>query len=244
MLKLSFIIVILLAGLLVAPVYAQHEYAPVQEKAVNYKNWTLPGLADRKLVNLRSWSQDKKLVMVVYFAPWCENWKFNAPVVAKLYEKYKAQGLGVVAVSEYGSLDEVRAYFGPDGPPYPVVTESETRADRAVTAHFGYRKLTGDGRNWGSPWHIFLEPAKFPAEGDILAANAAIVNGELIEAEADKFIAERLSAPPAKPVVLPVTKTKPSFSSAHTTSSQPAFTLAPKDDKSKDGTIKPCPEKP
>ena len=225
-----------------APVSAQHEYSPLEQKAVNYKNWTLPGLTDRKLVNLRAWAQDKKLVMVVYFAPWCGNWKFDAPVVAKLYEKYKAQGLAVVGVSEYGSLEDARNFFGPTGPPYPVVSESETRDDKAMTAHFGYRKLTGDGRNWGSPWHIFLEPAKFPANGDILAANATIVNGELIEADADKFIAEKLNAPaPAKTahsIFSTPEKTKPTF--AASPKKKPALDLKAKDEKDK--AIKPCPD--
>jgi thiol-disulfide isomerase/thioredoxin len=221
---------------------AQHEYAPVQDKAVNYKNWTLPGLTDRKLVNLRTWAQDKKLVMVVYFAPWCGNWKFNAPVVAKLYEKYKAQGLGVVAVSEYGSLEETRNFFGPNGPPYPVVTESETRDDRKMTAHFGYRQLTGDGRNWGSPWHIFLEPAKFPASGDVLAANAMIVNGELIEDEADKFIAGKLAqATPAMPSMPAGQKNKPTFSSS-AYSAKPALVVENKDAKKTEAEA--CPVKP
>ncbi len=85
-------------------------------------------------------------------------------------------------------------YFGPTGPPYPVVTESETREDREKTPHYGYRQLTGDTRSWGSPWNIFLEPEKLTKEGDLLTEKAWVVNGELIEADVDKFIAERLAA--------------------------------------------------
>ncbi len=51
--------------------------------------------------------------MVVYFAPWCGNWRFEAPVAAKLYEKYKAQGFEVIGVSEYASREDVKAFFGP-----------------------------------------------------------------------------------------------------------------------------------
>jgi len=173
---------------------AGHEYSPLQEQTVNYKNWTLKDLKDDKPVDLRSLMQGKKLVMVVYFAPWCGNWKFEAPVAAKLYEKYKAQGFEVIGVSEYGSRDEVRTYFGPAGPPYPVVTESETREDRDKTAHFGYRQLTGDKRKWGSPWNIFLDPAKVNKDGELLTEKAWIVNGELIEADVDKWIGEQLTA--------------------------------------------------
>jgi thiol-disulfide isomerase/thioredoxin len=179
---------------------AQHEYSPLEEKTVNYKNWTLKGLTDDKQVDLRSLIEGKKLVMVVYFAPWCGNWRFEAPVAAKLYEKYKAQGFQVIGVSEYASREDVKAFFGPNGPPYPVVSESETRDDKQKTPHYGYRQLTGDKRNWGSPWNIFLEPAKVTKTGDVLAEKAWIVNGELIEEDVDKFIGERLTATTAAAV--------------------------------------------
>jgi thiol-disulfide isomerase/thioredoxin len=173
---------------------AQHEYSPLEEKTVNYKNWTLTGLTNDKPVDLRELVAGKKLVMVVYFAPWCGNWKFEAPIAAKLYEKYKDQGFTVVGVSEYGSRDDVKAFFGASGPPYPVVSESETRDDKQKTPHYAYRQLTGDRRNWGSPWNIFLEPAKLAKTGDVLTEKAWVVNGELIEEDVDKWIGERLTA--------------------------------------------------
>ena len=173
---------------------AGHEYSPLVEKTVNYKNWTLNSLKDDKPVELRSLVQGKKLVMVVYFAPWCPNWRNEAPVAAKLYEKYKDQGFQVIGVSEYGTRADVTTFFGPDGSPYPVVSESELRDDREKTAHYGYRQLTGDTRKWGSPWNIFLEPAALNKKGDVLTEKAWVVNGELIEADVDKFISERLNA--------------------------------------------------
>src|SRR6185295_5417269 len=171
-----------------------HEYSPLVESAVNYKNWTLNDLKDNKPVDLRSLAAGKKLVMVVYFAPWCPNWRNEAPVAARLYEKYKDQGFEVIGVSEYGARDDVNKYFGPAGAPYPVVSESESREDRVKTPHYGYRQATGDKRNWGSPWNIFLEPATLAKTGDVLTEKAWVVNGELIEADVDKFIAERLNA--------------------------------------------------
>ena len=173
---------------------AQHEYSPLEEKTVNYKNWNLVSLKDDKPVDLRTLVEGKKLVMVVYFAPWCRNWRFEAPIAAKLYEKYKAQGFEVIGVSEYASREDVKTFFGPEGPPYIVVTESESRDDKQKTPHYGYRQLTGDARSWGSPWNIFLEPAKLAKTGDVLAEKAWVVNGELIEADVDKFIADRVAA--------------------------------------------------
>jgi thiol-disulfide isomerase/thioredoxin len=171
-----------------------HEYSPLLEKTLTYKNWTLRDLKDDKPVDLRSVVQGKKLVMVVYFAPWCGNWRHEAPVAARLYEKYKTQGFEVIGVGEYGSRDEVRNFFGPAGPPYTVVMESETRDDREKTPHYAYRQTTGDKRKWGSPWNIFLEPEKLVKEGEVLTEKAWVVNGELIEADVDKWIGERLNA--------------------------------------------------
>lgn len=171
-----------------------HEYSPLQEKIVNYKAWTLNDLKTNQPTSLRSLMQGKKLVMILYFAPWCPNWRNEAPVAASLYEKYKSQGFEIVGVSEYGSRDDVKAYFGPAGAPYPVVSESESRDDRDKTPHYGYRQLTGDTRKWGSPWNVFLDPAKCNSSGDVLTEKAWIVNGELIEADVDKFIHDRLAS--------------------------------------------------
>lgn len=191
-LGLVFATLILMVG--AAAAQNGHEYSPLVEKTVNYKDWTLNDLATNKPVSLRSLMQGKKLVMVLYFAPWCPNWRNEAPVAASLYEKYKSQGFEIIGVSEYGLRDDVKNYFGPNGAPYPVVIESESREDRDKTAHYGYRQLTGDARKWGSPWNIFLDPAKCNSNGDVLTEKAWVVNGELIEADVDKFIGDRLKA--------------------------------------------------
>jgi len=177
-------------------VYAQsHEYSPLEEKTVNYKNWSLPNLQTQENDDLRSLIKDKKLVMIVYFAPWCGNWRNEAPIAAKLYEKYKDHGFQVIGVSEYASRDDAVKFFGEAGPPYPIVVESEAREDKMKTAHYAYRQMTNDNRNWGSPWNIFLEPAKVNKKGDVLTEKAWVVNGELIEEEVDKFIATKVQAP-------------------------------------------------
>jgi len=66
-------LMLMLFVLALAPVamraQGNHEYSPLVEKAVNYKNWTLNDLAGNKHVELRSLIQGKKLVMVLYFAP-------------------------------------------------------------------------------------------------------------------------------------------------------------------------------
>ena len=191
--SLILFILALVVSASVAHAQAGHEYSPLVEKTVNYKNWKLPNLVTQVDEDLRKVIAGKKLVMIVYFAPWCGNWKNEAPIAAKLYEKYKAQGFQVIGVSEYAAASDTFTYFGLKDPPYPVFVESETRDDKQKTPHYGYRQLTGDTRNWGSPWNIFLEPDKLNKDGEVLTEKAWVVNGELIEEEVDKFIASKLT---------------------------------------------------
>ncbi len=169
-----------------------HEFAPLQEKQVDYKDWTFKSLKDDTPVNLRQWADGKKLVLVVYFASWCKNWRYEAPVLAKLYEKYNPHGLDVIAVSEYATRDDVRKFFGDGDAPYTVVVESESNEARDKTTHYTYRQACGDKRNWGSPFNVFLEPATLKKDGAVLTEKAWIVGGELIEKDVDKFIRQRL----------------------------------------------------
>ncbi len=119
------LLLISIVALALSPFAAQaqnaHEYSPLVEKTVNYKNWSLPNLKTAIDEDLRKLMEGKKLVMIVYFAPWCGNWRNEAPIAAKLYEKYKNQGFLVIGVGEYASLDQIRNFFGEAGPPYPVV---------------------------------------------------------------------------------------------------------------------------
>ncbi|HWS54801.1 MAG TPA: TlpA disulfide reductase family protein [Pyrinomonadaceae bacterium] len=170
-----------------------HEYAPLIEQKINYKDWTFKSLKDGSPVNLRELVRGKKLVMVVYFAPWCGNWKYEAPLVSRLYNDYRKHGFDVVAVSEYASADDTRKYFeAAGGAPYTVVVESEGREARDQTTHYAYRQACSDTRRWGSPFNVFLEPERLSAKGDVVAEKAWVVGGELIEKDAENFIREKL----------------------------------------------------
>lgn len=177
----------------VASSHDGHEYAPLLERSIGYKDWTFKSLKDGAPVNLREWSRGKKLVMVVYFAPWCGNWKMEAPVISKLYDKYRKDGFDVIAVSEYASADDSRKYFeSAGGAPFTVVVESETRESRDQTTHYALRQTCGDARKWGSPFNVFLEPSKLTPQGEVLTEKAWVVGGELIEKDAEQFIREKL----------------------------------------------------
>ena len=74
-------------GLALLPAGADdHEYAPIERRALEYRDWTFGRLEGGAGLNLREWAKGKRLVLVVYYAPWCGNWHYEAPVVARLYE--------------------------------------------------------------------------------------------------------------------------------------------------------------
>jgi len=175
--------------------FAQTEQAPLEEKEIKYKDWTYKSVSDDKSVNLREFAKNKRLVMVVYFAPWCPNWKHEAPFAQKLYEKYKANGFDVIGVGEYDTVAAMKTNLDNFKITFPAVYESDSRDAKQKTLHYDYRKAVGDTRGWGSPWNIFLEPSKLSKKGDVLTEKTFVVSGELIETEVEKFVREKLGLP-------------------------------------------------
>ncbi len=194
--KNIFAIFFLLAlALAVFSQHNDHEYAPLTEKEIAYQNWTYKNVRTNQEVNLREFAQDKKLVMVFYFAPWCHSSNYQAPVTQKLYEKYKDKGFAVIGVSLYGSIARVEDTMKKRGVGFPVVSESKSSKERKDTLHYKYRNITGDYRKWGTPWNIFLVPSELEKEGDVLTEKTTVVNGEIRENEAEAFIREKLGLP-------------------------------------------------
>jgi len=171
---------------------AQNEQAPIVEKDFAYKDWVYKNVKTGTDMNLRKFMFGKKLVMVVYFAPWCPNWKHDAAFVQGLYEKYKGNGFDVIGVGEYDPVDAMKAHLETYKITFPAVYESALRTDKDKTLHYEYRKAAGDSRKWGSPWYVFLEPEKLEKRGLILSKKANVVNGELIKDQAESFIRTKL----------------------------------------------------
>lgn len=174
---------------------AQNEQAPIVEKEIEYKDWTYKTVRSGEDLNLRTVAKNNKLVIVVYFAPWCPNWKHDAPMLQRLYEKYHSAGLEIVAVGEYDPLEAIKTNLETLKVTFPAVYESENRSEKQNTRHYSYRKATGDTRNWGSPWYIFLIPSAIEKKGDTLVKKTFVINGEMIETEGEKFIREKLGLP-------------------------------------------------
>jgi len=175
--------------------FGQNEQSPIVEKDIVYKDWTYKDIQTGKDVNLREFAKGKKLTMVVYFAPWCGNFRHDAPMLERLYNQYKDKGLGVIAVGEYDPVVSMRSAFSTLKLTFPAVYESENRDKQRYTLHYAYRQSTGDKRNWGSPWYIFLTPAVMEKTGDILTKKTFVINGEMIEAEGEAFIRKHLGLP-------------------------------------------------
>ncbi|MEO6655789.1 MAG: TlpA disulfide reductase family protein [Pyrinomonadaceae bacterium] len=173
----------------------QNEQSPIVEKEINYKNWTYKNVQTGADVSLRDFTKGKKLLMVVYFAPWCPNWRHDAPMLQRLYDKYKANGLGIIGIGEYDPIASMKTNLDTLKITFPAVYESENRTEREKTSHYDYRRSTGDGRGWGSPWYIFLLPSQMEKKGDILTKKTFVINGEMIEAEGEMFIRKQLGLP-------------------------------------------------
>jgi thiol-disulfide isomerase/thioredoxin len=179
--------------------FAQNEQSPIVEKEINYKNWNYKSVATADEIDLRKFVAGKKLVVVVYFAPWCPNWKHDAPILERLYEKYRPAGLDIIGVGEYDPVAAMKTTIDTLKVTFPTVYESENRDQREKTLHHDYRTATGDTRKWGSPWYIFLEPGSIEKKGDTLTKKTHVINGEMIEVEGEKFIREKLALPAVDP---------------------------------------------
>jgi thiol-disulfide isomerase/thioredoxin len=175
--------------------FGQNEQAPMQEKEINYKDWAYKTVKTGEEVNLRKFAAGNKLTIVVYYAPWCPNWKFDAPMLERFYQKYKASGLGIIAVGLYDPVDSMKANLEAVKVTFPAVYESADRNAKQTSLHYQYRRYVGDARNWGSPWYVMLTPSVMEAKGDLLTKKTTIINGEMIEKEGDAFIRKNLGLP-------------------------------------------------
>jgi peroxiredoxin len=188
--KFIFAFIFIISGLTFA--FAQNEQSPIVEKEIGYKDWTYKNLNGGGETNLRQFSKSKKLVLVVYWAPWCPNWKHDAAFVEQMHEKYAKDGLAVIGVGEYDTVDKMKQNYEQNKLTFPSVYESAASSERVNTVHYAMRTASGDTRKWGSPWYVFLEPSKLQANGEVLAGKVSVVNGELIRPDAEKFIREKL----------------------------------------------------
>ncbi|HSO76502.1 MAG TPA: TlpA disulfide reductase family protein [Blastocatellia bacterium] len=169
------------------------EYAPFIEQNLEFFDFSFKTIDDKPF-NLRDYAAGKPVVIVEYFAGWCANSNRNGHVVERLWTRYRTRGLGIVAVAEYSSSDELRVHINRIGIDYPVVIETRKRRDRKDSSHFKYRRAVGDKRRWGTPFYVIIEAGDIqpPGSDGPLARRVFTVSGELIESEAEQFLEQRL----------------------------------------------------
>lgn len=170
------------------------DYAPIIERKLNFNDFSYQTVEGRAL-DLRGYAQDKRVIVVEYFAGWCKNSNRNGHVVERLWTRYRQRGLAVVGVAEYSDAAELRIHINRIGIDYPIVVETRTLGQRKDSSHYRYRRAVGDKRKWGTPFYVIIdardiEPAT--ANGPV-ARRVYTVSGELEETEADQFIRERLA---------------------------------------------------
>lgn len=197
--KIILVLIILISAFTFAS--GQNEQSPIVEKEIGYRDWTYKNLSNDGETNLRKFAAGKKLVMVVYWAPWCPNWKHDVAFVQELHSKYAKDGLAVIGVGEYDPVDRMKRHIEQYKLTFPSVYESSASTERLNTVHYAQRTAAGDTRKWGSPWYVFLEPSRLTADGPVLADKPLMVNGELIKPEVEKFIREKLGLGPASTAV-------------------------------------------
>src|SRR5262245_45515736 len=97
-----------------------HEYAPIVESKKDFFDLSLQTL-DGKPSNLRSYVESKQLVLINFSASWCKNSNYNAPVIKRLFSKYKDRGLGAVLIMEYANKEDVADFINRFAIDFPVM---------------------------------------------------------------------------------------------------------------------------
>ncbi|MDX1567810.1 MAG: SgcJ/EcaC family oxidoreductase [Longimicrobiales bacterium] len=181
-----------------------HEYAPIEavnlsealageEKILRHTRELrdFSGLSlDGRTVDAQALVEEHPVVLFTYVAEWCENCRYEAPHLARLYWKYADRGFRIVARSEYSHPQVMREVAGMFGSPYPIIQGSPNPdpenedAVRTTTHHFRLRKALGDPRKWGTPMNLLV------LDGNVDRMH--MVLGEFVPEELDRFLDENL----------------------------------------------------
>ena len=169
-----------------------HKLVTFQPHKLEYQNFRLPTSVEGQIIDLRAATKGKKLVLVAYFAAWCENSNHDYETIKYLLKKFGDKGLSVIGVCNYSEPKEVKEFIIRHQPVYPIGLESTDDKLREQTTHYGYRKQCGDARKWGTPFSLLIEAKNIQAEGETIASEVFAANGEIARKEAEKLIKQLL----------------------------------------------------
>lgn len=170
-----------------------HKLVTFQSYKLDYKNFTFPSSIEGRTIDLREQTKGKRIVLVTYFAAWCENSNHDYETIQHLLKKFGNKGLGVVGICNYSEPKEVKDFITKHQPPYPIAMESDDDKQRENTTHYRYRKFCGDTRKWGTPFTLLIEAKNIKADGEILTNEVLAASGELDRKEAEKLLKQLLN---------------------------------------------------
>ena len=125
---------------------------------------------DGKKVSLADYAG--KPLWLQFGGSWCPDCRVEAPDVEAAYEKYKAQGLNVLAVFIAEPASDIAAYAGRAGLTFPIAVDERSA-------------IAGTYHAVGYPTHVFIG-----ADGRI----RSVLNGALKPSDMDREIAAILPA--------------------------------------------------
>jgi hypothetical protein len=174
--------------------HSEPEYAPIVERNLEFYEFKFASM-DGSAFDLRAYLKGKSLVVIEYFAGWCQNSNRNGHVIERLWTKYRDKGLGVVGVAEYSDEAELRIHINRIGTDYPVVVETQKLGQRKDSSHYKYRHAVGDKRKWGTPFYVIINARDVEPSGanGPIARKVYTVSGELEEESANQFFRKILT---------------------------------------------------
>lgn len=175
-----------------------HEYAPFQWVALGSVRVggkpivSLPNLKGRDLTGkeidlVNTYSKNSKVLILSFFAEWCSNCQYEATQIKKLFSDYNSFGLNMVLIMDYSSQENALSFVNKHELEMPMVfgeLDEKNEEKRSNTQFYQFRKALGDGRGWGTPFHIIIENGNTNKVG--------IIMGEIIEKQIQQYIAETL----------------------------------------------------
>jgi peroxiredoxin len=181
-----------------APGEIEHKLVKLKKVNLSFRDFTY-ALPDGQKVNLREMAKGKKAVLIVYFAAWCDNSAHDSATLNALWQQYRDKGLTIIGVCNYSSHEELKEFISKNQVAYPVCLESEAKTEdesvarRDKTAHYAYRKASGDERKWGTPFSVLMATGDFKSEGEFITDKMHTAHGELKLDDAEKLIRKHLN---------------------------------------------------
>lgn len=109
--------------LLISAFWSGCSFSAGVDKGQEAADFKLNNLSDTA-VNLSDF-KGNKAVLLVFWATWCPYCREEIPELKKIYSKYQAKGLEILAVSVNESKEKVASFAKKNELPYPVLLDKD-----------------------------------------------------------------------------------------------------------------------